>query len=221
MTMHMTANKRSANADLRETLQKWLAPSDPSINHNIARKAHHNGTASWFFQGSIFKQWKFSARELPWIHKRGDFPLLWIHGKRMFLFIITPHPTHSNICSGLRLRSQVKPSCGISCYCCVHSLKLSPSSGIIEDIMTQHGVGLAIMAYFYCDFRDEKMRISRTAVTSSSESSELCAQSNLCYDDSIACPELWFVSNVIVSAPPFSLPVILRPQTLFSRARLF
>ncbi|KAH9991065.1 hypothetical protein BJV77DRAFT_562014 [Russula vinacea] len=53
VTVLVDANKRSANADLRETLQKWLAPSDPSINHNIARKAHHNGTASWFFQGNF------------------------------------------------------------------------------------------------------------------------------------------------------------------------
>jgi len=30
---------------------------DPSINHNIASKAHHDGTAQWFFQGSIFKKW--------------------------------------------------------------------------------------------------------------------------------------------------------------------
>ena len=89
LTMNMTANERSANTDLREKLQKWLSPPDPSTNHNIARKAHHNGTASWFFQGSIFKQWKSSS-------------LLWIHGKRTFLFLsITTHPTHSYICSGL------------------------------------------------------------------------------------------------------------------------
>jgi hypothetical protein len=89
--MNMTANERSANTDLREKLQKWLSPPDPSINHNVARKAHHKGTASWFFQGSIFKQWKSS-------------PLLWVHGKRMFLSLsITPNllSPDSHICSGL------------------------------------------------------------------------------------------------------------------------
>jgi archaellum component FlaC len=91
----MTANERSANTELRENLQKWLSPPDPSTNHNIARKAHHKGTASWFFQGGIFKQWKSS-------------PLLWIHGKRMFLyFLITPHPIHAHICSGLRQKHPV------------------------------------------------------------------------------------------------------------------
>ena len=59
---------------LLEKLQSWLSPPDPSTNHNIARKAHHKGTASWFFQGSIFKQWKSSPS------------LLWIHGKRTFFF---------------------------------------------------------------------------------------------------------------------------------------
>jgi protein subunit release factor A len=58
---------------LRKELRKWLSPPDPSTNHNIARKAHHKGTASWFFQGSIFEEWKSSPS------------LLWIHGKRMSL----------------------------------------------------------------------------------------------------------------------------------------
>ncbi|KAF8270105.1 hypothetical protein EI94DRAFT_1723881 [Lactarius quietus] len=45
-----------------------LSP-DPSTNHNIARKVQHKGTAVWFFQGSIFIEWK----------SKGS--LLWIHGK--------------------------------------------------------------------------------------------------------------------------------------------
>jgi len=62
---------------LRDNLLRWLSPSDPSINHNIASKAHHDGTAQWFFQGRIFNQWKSS----------GSF--LWVHGKRVFFFIST------------------------------------------------------------------------------------------------------------------------------------
>jgi len=30
---------------LRDNLLRWLSPPDPSTNHNIASKAHHNGTA--------------------------------------------------------------------------------------------------------------------------------------------------------------------------------
>ena len=56
---------------MRQDLRRWLSPPDPSINHNIARKAHYKGTASWFFQGGIFNEWRSSPS------------LLWIHGKRM------------------------------------------------------------------------------------------------------------------------------------------
>jgi hypothetical protein len=58
---------------LRGELRKWLSPTDPSTNHNIVRKVHHDGTSTWFFQGSMFQEWKSSPS------------LLWIHGKR------TPH----------------------------------------------------------------------------------------------------------------------------------
>ncbi|KAF8476586.1 hypothetical protein DFH94DRAFT_99030 [Russula ochroleuca] len=68
------------DANEREKLQNWLSPPDPSTNHNIARKAHHKGTASWFFRGSIFKRWTSS-------------PLLWIHGK--------PGSGKSVLCSGI------------------------------------------------------------------------------------------------------------------------
>jgi hypothetical protein len=66
---------------LRDNLFRWLSPSDPSINHNIASKAHHDGTAQWFFQGSIFNVWKST----------GSF--LWVHGKREFSFDFSPMPS--------------------------------------------------------------------------------------------------------------------------------
>jgi len=58
---------------LRDSLFRWLSPPDPSINHNTASKAHHDGTAQWFFQGNIFDQWKSTDN------------FLWIHGKRASL----------------------------------------------------------------------------------------------------------------------------------------
>ena len=69
-------------SQLQEKQQKWLSPPDPSTNHNIARKAHHKGTASWFFQGGIFEQWKSSPS------------LLWIHGKRTSHFSLLLLRTH-------------------------------------------------------------------------------------------------------------------------------
>ena len=85
----------SSESQLRDNLQKWLSPPDPSTNHNISRKAHHKGTTSWFFQGSIFEQWRSS-------------PLLWIHGKRMPLSLSTTlHPSDFRIYSGLRQKRLV------------------------------------------------------------------------------------------------------------------
>ena len=60
---------------LRKDIHKWLSPPDPSTNHNIACDTHHKKTATWFFQGSIFREWKSTGS------------LLWIHGKR------APSPT--------------------------------------------------------------------------------------------------------------------------------
>jgi archaellum component FlaC len=57
----------------KQLLRTWLSPSDPSTNHNIARKAHHMGTAVWLFQGQIVVEWKSTGS------------LLWIHGKRALL----------------------------------------------------------------------------------------------------------------------------------------
>jgi hypothetical protein len=56
---------------LLESIYKWLSPPDPSTNHNIACGTHHKKTATWFFEGSIFQEWKST----------GSF--LWIHGKRL------------------------------------------------------------------------------------------------------------------------------------------
>ena len=55
---------------LRESIYKWLSPQDPSTNHNIACGTHHKKTATWFFQGNIYQEWK----------SKGS--LLWIYGKR-------------------------------------------------------------------------------------------------------------------------------------------
>jgi hypothetical protein len=81
--LYQTASERAGSTiitgnQLRQELPKWLSPSDPSINHNIACGAHHKKNAEWFFEGSIFREWKSTGS------------LLWLHGKRMissaFLF---------------------------------------------------------------------------------------------------------------------------------------
>ena len=63
---------------LREKIQKWLSPPDPSINHNTACEAHHNGTAAWFIEGSIYNEWKAT----------GSF--LWTYGNRRSILGFPP-----------------------------------------------------------------------------------------------------------------------------------
>jgi hypothetical protein len=60
---------------LRESTHKWLSPPDPSTNHNIACGTHHKKTATWFFEGRIYQEWKTTG-SLIWIHgKRSSVPL--------------------------------------------------------------------------------------------------------------------------------------------------
>src|SRR6266404_2088789 len=54
----------------RQDLRRRLSPSDPSTNHILLGRAQHEGTATWFFRGSLLEGWKSSGS------------LLWIHGKR-------------------------------------------------------------------------------------------------------------------------------------------
>ena len=66
-----------AGDQLQERFRRWLSPPDPSINHNTARNAHHEGTAEWFIHGNTFSEWKSSTGSVLWIHgKRTHTQLL-------------------------------------------------------------------------------------------------------------------------------------------------
>ncbi|KAH9022696.1 hypothetical protein EDB85DRAFT_1895136 [Lactarius pseudohatsudake] len=67
-TNNMDDEKRSQT---RKDHRAWLSPPDPSTNQNIASTIQHEGTATWFFRGSIFMEWKTKATA----------SLLWVHGK--------------------------------------------------------------------------------------------------------------------------------------------
>jgi hypothetical protein len=55
---------------VREKIQKWLSPPDPSTNHNKACEVHQKVTPRWFLEGPIYGEWK------------AEGSLLWAHGKR-------------------------------------------------------------------------------------------------------------------------------------------
>ena len=91
--------------------------------------------------------------------------------------LYTSTPFNPRLCSGIGQKRLMVCSFLLSLS---HRLSLSPSSGIIEDILAQHQAGSAIITYFYCDFRDEDEQNCRNLVLSII--SQLCAQSNLCCD---------------------------------------
>jgi hypothetical protein len=64
---HAGLNSLTGN-QLRQDFRRWLSPSDPSTNHNIACNARHDGTANWFFNGSFYKEWRSTGSSLIWIH---------------------------------------------------------------------------------------------------------------------------------------------------------
>ncbi|KAN0120604.1 hypothetical protein V8E52_004431 [Russula decolorans] len=59
---------KSRRDQLHESFRLWLSPPDPSKNHNIARRAHHEGSAEWFVHGNTFSEWKLKMGSLLWIH---------------------------------------------------------------------------------------------------------------------------------------------------------
>jgi hypothetical protein len=77
-------------SQLRDSIHKWLSPPDPSTNHNIACSTHHKKEATWFFQGSIFREWKSAGS------------LLWVHGKRL-----SRPPSHSTPSDGILYYSRL------------------------------------------------------------------------------------------------------------------
>jgi hypothetical protein len=76
---------------MRQDIETWLSPADPFINFNTANEAHHEGTAEWFTQSSVFNSWKQSGS------------LLWIHGKRMSSSLAAQPPllTELHVHSGI------------------------------------------------------------------------------------------------------------------------
>jgi hypothetical protein len=60
----------------KKELADWLEAPDPSRTHNNLQAQHHKGTGEWFFYIEEYNRW----REMP-------SSILWIRGKRTFLFL--------------------------------------------------------------------------------------------------------------------------------------
>ncbi|KAH9022811.1 hypothetical protein EDB84DRAFT_489663 [Lactarius hengduanensis] len=80
--LQQTANNidEERRSRVRKDHRAWMSPPDPSTNQNIASTTQHEGTATWFFQGSIFTEWK----------SKSTTSLMWIHGKCVPFSPFTP-----------------------------------------------------------------------------------------------------------------------------------
>ena len=156
---HLTGNQ------LRESLRRWVTPPDPSTNHNIACDIHQGGTAEWFSQGGICAEWKSTGS------------LLWIYGKRTLTPLFSDRTLFTvYVISRLRQEHSLVRRRSPS----AHTLTLSSSSTIIQDVATLRKEGSAIMAYFYFDFRDLDKQHRRNLLPSLLI--QLAAQSPPCCD---------------------------------------
>ena len=151
---------------LTQLQRAWLFPADPSTNHNIARKAHNEGTMVWFCEGRVLVEWKATGS------------LLWIHGKRAFLSAFLGRaPSDSEFVSGIW---EKRPLVCFSSPAFWRYLLLLSSSSIIQDITAICATGSAIMAYFYFNSRDLNKQSCRDLLRSLI--SQLSTRSSLCCD---------------------------------------
>ena len=143
----------STGDSLQKDIFGWLSPPDPWKNHHAACKSRHRGTADWFIQGDTFSEWRTS--EIP-----GS--LLWVYGKRPLIPSFCGS-TETNFRSG-RWEKRVLvrdififPS---------RELIVCVSSTIIEVIRAMRKAGLASLAFFYCDFREDRKKELRGLLSS-------------------------------------------------------
>jgi len=152
----------------RTKFRTWLSPPNPSVNHNTACDIQHKGTATWFIQGSKFKEWK----------KNGS--LLWIRGNRMFLPACQYFTTVNVRLIFQRARARIFFGTQLHSTCGNRELRVLSSSAIIEDIRHMQDSRSALIAYYYCDFKDVTKRDVRGLLASLLL--QLVGHSDSCWD---------------------------------------
>ncbi|PNP78935.1 hypothetical protein FNYG_07800 [Fusarium nygamai] len=51
-----------------DAISRWLNPTDPSVDHNKARKAWHSGTGQWLLDSSQYLTWKSQKDSFLWLN---------------------------------------------------------------------------------------------------------------------------------------------------------
>jgi len=119
----------------------------------MARKVHHQGTATWFTQRNDFSDWKSTGS------------LMWIHGLRScMIFMSFATLIFSSIVSWIWEKCPLV--CVTTSNLCSGALTNFISSTIIEDVETMCRMGLATLSFFYFDFRDAGKQDARSLLSS-------------------------------------------------------
>jgi len=154
---------------LQHQIRNWLSPPDPWKNHNIACRSRHSGTAAWFVQSDMFSQWKSSTSST----------LLFVHGKRQlppYRYTFSDSDCFPPI-AGAGKSVLWYAYFSIFWY---QGLTVLSSSTIIEEIEAMRKSGLASLAMFYYDFREDRKRDLQGLL--SSVLFQLCDQSDSYHD---------------------------------------
>jgi hypothetical protein len=155
---------------LRRDIRSWLSPPDPWKNYNIARELRLSGTGAWFLRGDTLSEWKAC----------GPKCLLWIHGKRQLLPSTSLFAENDGFPLSQRARERACFGMFTLCFLHIEKLTVLASSTIIEDIEDMRKCGLASLAMFYCDFREDQKKDFRGLL--SSVLFQLSDQSDSYYD---------------------------------------
>ena len=154
---------------MQQDVRQWLSPPDPWKNYNLARESRHTGTGTWWIHGDSYAEWKTS----------GPSSLLWIVGKRQFFRNFSyPYSFLKLVGTGLSAAGAGKSViwCDFISIIRIRKLMLLASSAIIEDIFSLQKAGLASLAFFYFDFREDQKRDLRGLL--STLLVQLCEQSD-------------------------------------------
>ncbi|KAJ9660146.1 hypothetical protein H2201_007053 [Coniosporium apollinis] len=68
-TSHIRQTIHSSQTDERkQQVLGWLSRTDPSSNHNEARKKHEPETGDWLLQSEAYNKWKTSSSSMLWLY---------------------------------------------------------------------------------------------------------------------------------------------------------
>ena len=71
--------------DTKDRVLQWLSSTNPSSNHNAARKKHEPSTGAWLLRSQSFIEWKNNANSFLWLHGIRESHVLYLCQNTMAL----------------------------------------------------------------------------------------------------------------------------------------